>query len=111
MKQTDQPISTNPLADGAGHTFFEAELLGLNEVPHRPIVDLEAAIGEFENQPAQSKGPLPHPLRQENLMLAADRLRLVPAHLARFYAAGLLITFDPRRDRAHRDLAQQPESQ
>ena len=62
----------------AGHDgFFEAELLGLNEVPHRPIVDLEAAIGEFAHQPAQRERALPHPPGQERLMLVADRFRLV----------------------------------
>ena len=57
LKQTDQPaISANPLADGAGHTFFEAELLGVNEIPHRSIIDLEAALSQFSHQAPQSEG-------------------------------------------------------
>src|SRR5580700_2127215 len=59
--------------------FFEAELLGLDEVPHRTVIDLEAAIGQLAHQTAQREGALPHPLRQKRLMLAADRFRFVPA--------------------------------
>src|ERR1700674_2906073 len=36
-------------------------------------------------------------------MVAADRLRLVPAHLPRRHAAGVLIPPDPVDDRAHRN--------
>ena len=56
----------------------------MDEIPHGSVIDFEAAIGKFAHQPTQSKGPLPQSLIQENLMLAADRLRLVSAHLARF---------------------------
>src|SRR5579863_2165097 len=38
--------------------FFEAELLGVNEVPHRSVVDLEAALGQLRHQPAQREGAL-----------------------------------------------------
>lgn len=35
-------------------------------------------------------------------MRAADRFRLMPAHLARRHAASLLIALNPDDDRAHR---------
>src|SRR4029077_18837436 len=64
--------------------FFEAELLGVNEVPHRSIVNLEAARGkcghepaqgelpEFGHEPAQGELPVPDPLHQKSLMLASN---------------------------------------
>src|SRR6478735_8069500 len=39
--------------------FFEAELLGVNKIPHRPIIDLKAARGELGHQPAQGEGHVP----------------------------------------------------
>ncbi len=30
--------------------FFEAELLSVDKVPHRPVVDLQAAVGQFAHQ-------------------------------------------------------------
>src|ERR1700684_1508159 len=41
--------------------FFEAEPFGVHEVPHRSIVDLEAALGEFRHQSAQGEPALPDP--------------------------------------------------
>lgn len=32
------------------HAFFEAELLGMPEVPHRVVVELQAATGELSNE-------------------------------------------------------------
>src|SRR5208283_2307519 len=83
--------------------FFEAELFGVHEIPHRPIVDLKAAQGEFDDQSSQSEGAVSDPPRQEHLMLAADRSRLVAAHLARRYPAGLLKPPHPINHRARRD--------
>jgi hypothetical protein len=31
--------------------FFEAEPIGVNEIPHRAIVDLKAALSELGDQP------------------------------------------------------------
>src|ERR1035437_4030421 len=42
--------------------FFEAQLLGMDEVPDRPVIDLEAAFGEFGDQPAQGEVSLLGPL-------------------------------------------------
>src|SRR5580693_2276974 len=50
--------------------FFEAELLGVNEIPHRPIIDLNAARGELGDQSAQSEGAGPDAPRQKSSMLA-----------------------------------------
>src|SRR5580704_13386308 len=67
--------------------FFEAKPFGVDEVPHRSIVDFEAALGEFAHEPAQREAAFPDAARQEYLMLAGNRLRLVPAHLPRRHAA------------------------
>jgi hypothetical protein len=33
-------------------SFFVTELLSVDELPHRAVVDLEATLGEFGHQPA-----------------------------------------------------------
>ena len=58
--------------------FFEAELLGVNEIPHRPIIGFKAARGEFADQSAQGEGPVPDTPRQKGRVLASDRLGLAP---------------------------------
>src|ERR1700747_2741709 len=61
--------------------FFEAELLGMDELPHRAVVDLQPALGELGDQAAQgevSLGPFQHP----DTVFAGNRLLPVPAHLA-----------------------------
>src|SRR5229473_1922193 len=73
----------------ASTVFFEAHLLGMDEVPYRPVIDCEAAPGQLAHQPAQGKIPRADPPAQPNLMLAPDRLRLVPAHLAGRHAPRL----------------------
>src|SRR5271154_43894 len=39
--------------------FFEAELLGVDEVPDRSVVDLETATGEFRDKTSQRKRVVP----------------------------------------------------
>jgi hypothetical protein len=41
------------IAFASHHTFFEAELLGMDEFPHRTVIDLQPALGKFGNQAAQ----------------------------------------------------------
>src|SRR5436190_14371907 len=48
----------------AATLFFEAELLGMHEIPHRVVVDLQAASGEFRNEPAYGEIAVSDPLRQ-----------------------------------------------
>src|SRR5215831_7866633 len=79
----------------ATRLFFEAQLLGMDELPDRAIIDLEAALGELGHQPAQSEVALLDPLQKPTSVLARNLLRLVPAHLARRYAAGLAHALDP----------------
>jgi len=83
--------------------FFEAQLLGVNEVPHRPVVDLEAALGKFGHKTAQSELSLPDPLRQKGVMLSSNGLWLVTAHLARRHAARRLEAPNPIDHRAGHD--------
>src|SRR5271166_3966475 len=80
--------------------FFKAELLGVDEVPHRVVIDFEAVLGEFAHQPAQREPSFPDASRHKDLMIASNRLRLMPAHLARRHAARVLEPPDPNDDRA-----------
>jgi hypothetical protein len=61
----------------------------VDEVPDRPIIDLEAALGEFGYKPAQGEVPCLGALQQPGAVLARNGLRLVPTHLPRRNAAGL----------------------
>src|SRR5215218_10057176 len=65
-----------------------SELLGVDELPDRAVVDLEAALGELSHEPAQGEVPLPAAPDQPVAMRAGDLLRLVTADLARRDAAG-----------------------
>src|SRR3978361_220520 len=69
--------------------FCEAQLLGVNEVPDRPIIDLEATLGEFGYKPAQGEVPCLGALQQPSAVLARNCLRLVPTHLPRRHPSGL----------------------
>src|SRR5229473_5917252 len=66
----------------ASTVFFEAQLLGVDEVPHRAVIGLKAAPSELGHKPAQGEVPRAKPFSQPDLMLIPDRLRLMPAHLA-----------------------------
>jgi len=61
----------------------------VDEVPDRPIIDLEAGLGEFGYKPAQGEVPCLGALQQPSTMLARNCLRLVPAHLPRRNGSGL----------------------
>lgn len=78
----------------------------MDEVPDRPIIDLEAALGEFGYKPAQGEVPYLRALQQPSTMLARNCFRLVPAHLPRRNAAGLTQAPYPnnRRADAHTEL-------
>ena len=97
------PRDVRPIALAGDHEFFEAELLSVNEIPHRAIIDLKTALGEFDHQSAQGEGPLPDTPRQKGRMLAAIALGLCSAHLARRDAAGLPKPPHPIDHRARRD--------
>ena len=75
----------------------------MNEIPHRPIIDLEAALSQFGHQAAQGEGAVPDAPRQKGRVLASDRLGLASAHPARRDAARLAKAPDPIDHRARRD--------
>ena len=75
--------------------FFKAELLGVNKVPHRSIVDLEAALGKFGPKPAQGELSVPDPLPEKDMVLAGNGFGFVAAHLAWRHAARRLGTAEP----------------
>lgn len=75
----------------------------MHEIPHRMVVDLQAAPGKFGNEPAQGEVGILDPLRQPNRMFTRNRLRLVTAHLPWGDAAGLIEPLHPADRRADRD--------
>src|SRR6476646_2386548 len=62
--------------------FFEAQLLGMDEVPDRAIIDLKAPLGKLGNQPTYCEVLLPDPLQKPLAMLTGNRFWLVATHLA-----------------------------
>src|SRR6516164_2795181 len=58
--------------------FFEAEFLGVDEVPHRSIIDLEAALREFGHQAPQREGAVPDATRQKCRVLTRIALGFRP---------------------------------
>jgi hypothetical protein len=80
--------------------FFEAELLGMDKLPYRAVIDLQSALGEFGDKPAQCEVPILNPLQQPDTVLAGNCLRLVTAHLAGRDAAGLAQPPHPANRRA-----------
>jgi hypothetical protein len=73
----------------------EAQILGEDELPHRPVIDLQPALGEFGDKPAQGEVLCLGALQQPITVLSRNPLRLVPAHLARRNAARLSEAPDP----------------
>jgi hypothetical protein len=72
----------------------------VHEIPHRSIIDLKTARGEFGHQSAQGEGAVPDAPRQKDRVLAGDRLGLVPAYLTWSDAARLAKAPDPIDHRA-----------
>jgi len=83
--------------------FFKAELLGVNKVPHRSIVDLEAARGKFGDKTAQGELSVPDPLHEKDMVLAGNGFGFVAAHLAWRHAARRLEPPNPIDHRAGSD--------
>jgi len=82
----------------------------VDEAPDRPVINLETALGKFGHKPAQGEVFLLRALQQPSAVLARNRLRLVPAHLARHNAAGLTQAPHPVDGRAdtHAELRRRP---
>ena len=75
-----QPRHVGASRSPATTLFFEAEFLGMDAVPHRAVVDLQAAPGEVATSPRKVKSPslircITRPVRPRN------RLRLLTTHL------------------------------
>jgi hypothetical protein len=74
----------------------------VDELPHRAIIDLQPAPGEFGHQPAQGEIRLPATLHQPIAVRPRNLLRPIAADLIRLDAAGLVETphpVDRRTDR------------
>lgn len=44
----------------------------MDELPHRPIIDLQAPLRQLDNQPTQGKRRRSHPLDQPSAMVTGD---------------------------------------
>src|SRR6266545_338055 len=75
--------------------FFEAQLLGMDELPDRAVIHLQPALAELGDEPAQGEVSVLDPLQEPGRVLARNRLRLVTAHLARRNAPGLTLALHP----------------
>ena len=76
----------------------------MDEVPDRPIVHLETALGKLRHKTPQREGLFPSDaIAQKDRILIPDRLRLVSAHLAGREAARFPNPPHPVNDRARRN--------
>jgi hypothetical protein len=89
----------------------------MDELPYRPIINLQPALGEFGDQAAQGEISLGS-FQHKDPVLARNRLWPVAAHLAWRYVAGLPLPSHPSNGRADgnpellgRLIAGQPASQ
>ena len=60
----------------------------MDELPHRAVIDLEAALSEFGHQPSHGK-ILPAPLRQPFAVRPRNLLWPIAADLVRLHAASV----------------------
>jgi hypothetical protein len=55
----------------------------MDELPHRPIIDLEATLGQLGDKPAQGEPALADPLQKPRAVLSSDLWPTIAAHLGR----------------------------
>ena len=75
----------------------------MHELPHRTVVDLQAALAKFGDQPAQGEVLVPATLDQPVAPRSRYLLRFVAANLAGLHAAGLFHPLQPLDRRAVAD--------
>src|SRR5690242_8585764 len=80
--------------------FFEAELLSVDELPNRSVIDLQSALGKFSHQTTYREITVLDPLQQPLTVSAGDRFRFVAAHLTWRDTSGLAQPVDPTDRRA-----------
>jgi len=77
-----RPRHAGAVAFASHQGFFEAKLLGTDELPDRAMIDLETAPRELGEQPAQREVPLIYPLQRPQPAVARDaplaRRQLIP---------------------------------
>jgi hypothetical protein len=56
------PRDVGTIAFASHHAFFEAELLGVHELPDRTVIGFKAAPDELDHEPAQGKVSVLDPL-------------------------------------------------
>src|SRR5215831_12823379 len=82
--------------------FFEAELLGMDELPYRTVVNLQPALSKLGDQAAQGEVSLSS-FEHPDAMFTGNRLRPVAAHLPWCHAAGLVLPAHPANGCADRN--------
>jgi len=85
--------------------FFKGQVFVMNEIPHGPITDLNAALGQFRLQLTKRNIRfLSDPLKQPSSLTREYRIA-VAAHLASFHAARFSIQLRPSHNArdAHRE--------
>ena len=69
---------------------FGDQILSMDEVPDRAVIDLQAPLGQFVHKPGQGEVLRLLPLQQPSAVRARNRLRLMPAYLSRSDASGIM---------------------
>jgi hypothetical protein len=85
-------------AHAGGEICNVASFFDRGPAPNRPIIELEAALREFGDKPAQGEVASLSALQQPDAVLARNCLRLVRTHLTRHNAAGLTHPDNRRAD-------------
>lgn len=79
------------------------ELLAVDELPYRTVIDLQAALAQFGDQSAHGEVGLSAPAHQPVSVSARDLPRLVATNLVRLDAAGPPETLNPKNGCADAD--------
>jgi hypothetical protein len=59
----------------AATVFFETQAFGVDEAPHRPVIDLDAAFGKLGDKAAQGEVRPDDPVQKPAAVLADEKLR------------------------------------
>jgi hypothetical protein len=71
-----------------GRSYFVTQPQTMDEFPHRPVVDLEPALGQLGDRAAQGEPSRVNPMQKPQPVLTDDFGRPIAAHLARRRTAG-----------------------
>jgi hypothetical protein len=84
--------------------FFEAQPLGVDEVPDRPVIDLDAALGQFGLKAAQREVAAIRHARKKPVAVREQQPRSVAMHRAGGRAARRAKALRPLHNARHAKL-------